>query len=368
MDFDLSEDQKMLERTVADFAKKESTVERFRKLRDADGAGWEKKTWAQMGELGWLGVSFPEELGGFGGDFVATGLILEQLGKSLVPEPYLASVVLAGQALMRAGTPEQRKQLLAPMIEGKTSLALAWAERKSRFDPGAIEATAKKSAGGFTLHGEKVFVLNGHAADHVVVSAKLDGEVALFVVDGEALERQTVGLIDGHRGAMIRMAGVEVGEDRKLAGGLEELQRALDYGAAATVAEGLGVAQAMLAMTVEYLKTREQFGVKIGTFQALQHRAVEMFVEVELLKSICVEALVRADEDGPERTKAIAAAKHQLSTGATFVSREAIQLHGGIGVTDEADIGLFFKRMHALTTICGDDAHHTRRYLQTRTP
>ena len=363
MDFDLSEDQQMLAKTVRDYARKESTVERFRKLRDADGLGFDEKAWAQMGELGWLSVPFPESLGGFGGSFLDCGLVLEELGKTLVPEPYLASVVLAGRALLRAGDADQHAKYLTPMIEGRATLALAYAERGHRFDPTAADTKASESGGQWTITGEKIFVLNGHAADHVLVSAMAGDELALFIVDGDAdaMKRDTLRLIDGHRGARIRFESTPA---VRLAGAdaAEVLERAMDDGAAAAAAEGLGVLETMLAMTVEYLKTREQFGAKIGSFQALQHRAVEMFVEVQLMRSVATEAMVRADEDGPERIAAIAAAKHQLGVGGAFVSRQAVQLHGGIGVTDEADIGLFFKRHHALMTLFGDVDHHVRRY------
>ena len=363
MDFDLNEDQKMLSKTVASFAKKDSTVERFRKLRDADGDGWSREMWAQMGELGWLGVSFPESVGGFGGGFVEAGIILEQLGKSLVPEPYLSCAILGGYPILLGGTPAQQQAWLAPMIEGKTAVALAWAERRSRFDPTRIETRATQEGSGWRLKGEKTFVLDGHAADQLVVSAQSPDGLALFVVNAADVQRRTLRLIDGRRGAHVAL-DVVVDADRRLAAqpAAQVLARVLDYAAAATVAEAVGVAQTMLGMTTEYLKTREQFGAKIGSFQALQHRAVEMYVEVELLRSIALEAMVRADQDGVERERAISSAKLQLATGATMVSRQAIQLHGGIGVTDEHDIGLFFKRMHALSTIGGDESHHVARY------
>ncbi len=367
MDFDLSDDQKMLAKTVADFGKKESTVERFRKLRDADDLGWEKATWKKMGELGWLAIPFPEEVGGLGGSFVDAGIILEQLGKTLVPEPYLSSVVLGGHALWLGGSAAQHEAFLAPMMEGDTTLSLAFAEPNIRFDPRCCATTARRDGDGWVLSGKKTFVLDAHAADHLVVAAMSDAGMQLFVVDAEACERKTVRLMDGHRAAHVTLNDVKVGEDRRLAArpATEVLERVLDYGAAATVAEGLGVAFALLWTTVEYLKTREQFDVKIGSFQALQHRAVEMFVEVELLKSIHTESIVRASEDGPERARAVSAAKLQLAQGGQLVSRQAIQLHGGVGVTDEHDIGLWFKRMHTLVTLCGDEATHVARYARS---
>jgi alkylation response protein AidB-like acyl-CoA dehydrogenase len=366
VDFDLNEDQQLLAKTVADFCKTRSPVSRFRELRDADGIGWDPATWQQMGELGWLGVPFSEAVGGLDASFIEAAIILEQLGKNLVPEPYLASVVLGGYALALAGDEAQQQRWLAPMVEGETSLALAWAEVGARFDPTRVSCAVRSGADGLTLWGDKRFVLNGCAADHLIVSAAgLDG-LALFVVDANAagLTRTSVGLIDGHRGAHLRFEGVALDPERRLAAAPAAgvLARVLDYGAAGAVAEGLGVASAMLDLTTEYLGTREQFGVKIGSFQALQHRAVDMFIEVALLRSMSMEAMVRADEDGPERCAAVSAAKHQLGIGGQLVSRQSVQLHGGIGVTDEHDIGLYFKRMQALSTICGDATHHAQRY------
>jgi alkylation response protein AidB-like acyl-CoA dehydrogenase len=364
MDFDLNDDQKMLSRTVSDFGKKESTLERFRKQRDAEGLGWDPATWRKMGELGWLAVSFPDAVGGYDGSFVETALILEQFGKTLVPEPILPSLVLGGTALLLGGDAGQHVRFLTPMINGETTLALAYGEAGTRTDRTTPTCTATAKGAGFVLSGKKHFVLNGHGANHIVVSAMVDGELSLFVVDADAVKRTELRLMDGHRGAHIDLAGVEVGQDRRLVArpGHEVLEAALDRGAAATVAEGLGIAHAMLWMTVEYLKTREQFGVKIGSFQALQHRAVDMFVEVELLKSVNAEAAVMADQEGLPRQRAVSTGKLQLSRGGQFVARQAIQLHGGVGVTDEHDIGLYFKRMHALSTLCGDETFHVRRY------
>lgn len=367
MDFDLSEDQQLLRKTAADFRKSRSSVSRFRELRDADGPGWDPELWREMGELGWLAVPFPEEAGGLDASFLECALILEELGKNLVPEPYLASVILGGYALALAGDSSQHERWLEPMIEGETSLALAWAEAHSRFDPTRVACEARAKGEGFTLHGAKRFVLNGHAAQQLIVSAQTAQGLALFVVDADApgLTQTPLQMIDGHRGAHLSFDGVELDAARSLTAkpAAEVLARVLDYGAAATVAEGLGVASTMLELTNEFLGTREQFGVKIGSFQALQHRAVDMFIEVELLRSLSIEAMVRADEDAPaERVKAISAAKHQLGIGGQFVSRQAVQLHGGVGVTDEHDIGLYFKRMQALSAICGDAMHHASRW------
>ncbi len=367
MDFGLDQDQKMLAQTVADFARNESPVERFRKLRE-DDIGYDPALWRKMGELGWLGVPFPESVGGFGGGFVECAIVLENLAPTLVPEPYLASVVLGGSTLFRTGSAEQHAAYLTPMIEGETTLALAYSEAMSRHDVTAIETTATPTAGGYELSGEKVWVLNGHHADHLIVSAKAPGGVTLFILPrkAEGVGIQVAKTIDGHKAAFIRFDRVRVGNDARLGpegSGADALDRTMDYAAAAAVAESVGLATTMLWMTVDYLGTREQFGVKIGSFQALQHRAVDMYAETELLRSISMASMVRADEDDASLRRAdISAAKYQLATGGIWVAQQSLQLHGGIGVTDEHDIGLYFKRMYALNALFGDAEHHVARF------
>ena len=369
MDFDLSSDQKMLRDTVASFVKKQSTVERFRKLREA-GQGWEADVWAHMGELGWLSIPFPEDVGGFGAGFVEVYLLLEQLGTTLVPEPYIPSVVLAGSALSRAGSTAQHEQFLSPMIDGRTSLAFAHAERSNRHRVDVVETTATKSGSGWSLSGQKVFVLNGHRADQILVSAATPDGVGLFIVDGDGrgVSRRAVRTIDAQGATLLELNAAEVDDDRRLGepgeSTVELLEHVLDYGAAAAIAEGLGVCHSMLEMTKAHLKEREQFGRPIGVFQALQHRAVEMFVELELLRSMAMMAAMVVDsDDAHERRRAISAAKVKLTTGGRFISQQAIQLHGGIGITDEHDIGLFFKGQLVLDKLFGDEAHHVARFM-----
>jgi alkylation response protein AidB-like acyl-CoA dehydrogenase len=367
MDFELDQDQQMLAKTVGDFAKNESPVARFRQFRD-DDTGYDPAAWRKMGELGWMGVPFPESAGGFGGSFTDCALVLENLATTLVPEPYLASVVLGGMALARAGNAAQHEAYLTPMIEGETTLALAYSEAQSRYDVSAVATTAASVGGGYSLRGEKVWVLNGHRADHLIVSAKAPGGVTLFVVprDAEGMTVKVAKTIDGRNAAFIRLEDVTVADAARLGeegSGAAVLDRTMDYAAAAAVAEGVGIAATMLQMTVDYLGTREQFGVKIGSFQALQHRAVDMYAETELLRSISMAAMVRADDDDASvRRGDISAAKYQLATGGIWVAQQALQLHGGIGVTDEHDIGLYFKRMYALNALFGDEEHHVARF------
>jgi alkylation response protein AidB-like acyl-CoA dehydrogenase len=372
MNFDLTEDQKLLVETVQKFAKNESPVSRLRRLRDGD-RGWENQVWKQMGELGWLGVMFPESAGGLGMSFVEAGLILEQLGITLVPEPYIPLIV-AGAALVQAGNEEQQQRFLAPALAGDESLAFAYVEEQSRHVAHDLETRADKTGGGWRLFGKKRFVLNGHAADHVVVTARTGGGkrdrdgVSLFVIDPglAGVRLRKLSLMDGKKGALIELDGVELGADRMLGAegrAAAVVDHVLDYGAAAAVCEGSGIMQTVLWMTRNYLTERKQFGAAIGTFQALQHRAVDMFVETELAKSAAILAMLEVEQtDADRRQRAISAAKVQLAESGGFVGRQAIQLHGGIGVTDEHDVGLFFKRLHVLSTIFGDELHHTERF------
>lgn len=368
MNFELTSDQKMLAQTVRQFTKSKSPVERFRKLREA-GVPWERDVWAHMGELGWLSVPFPEDVGGFGAGFVEVAIIAEGLGKTLVPEPFIASVVLGGMALLGAGNAAQHEQWLSPMIDGTTSLALGYAERGSRYDVSAVATTASRDGGGWKISGEKIFIPNGHEAENIVVSARTPDGVGLFLVaaDGPGVTRDKIKTIDGQGAGRLRLDGASIGDDRRLGdpgdGSIAILEHVLDYGAAAACAEGLGVCQATLDMTVAHLKERKQFDVPIGSFQVLQHRAVDMFVEVELMRSMSILASLAVHDDDPvARKRAISAAKVTLSTGGRAVTRESLQLHGGIGITDEHDSGLYFKRMLVLDTLFGDEVHHVERF------
>jgi alkylation response protein AidB-like acyl-CoA dehydrogenase len=373
MDFTLTDDQKMLCDTVATFTKKESPVERVRKIRSNE-IGWDKAVWRHMGELGWLGVAFPESVGGLGGSFLDAGLIIEKLGATLVPEPYVPSVVVAGLTLAHHGTEGQQQQHLPSLIAGETSLALAYGEKDSRHDVSHVATRAERVGADFKLTGKKEWVLNGQAADHLLVSARTAGGVrdrdgvTLFVVDRKApgVKIQTVACMDSHKAAFVELDGVAVSKDAVVGttdAAAPILERAVDYGAAAVCAEGSGIVQATLAMTRDYMCQREQFGVKIGTFQALQHRLADVFVQVELCKGTAILAMIRADsEDETERKRAVSVAKKQLARGGFFVTRQGIQLHGGIGVTDEHDVGLYFKRMQVIAALYGDEEHHVDRF------
>jgi alkylation response protein AidB-like acyl-CoA dehydrogenase len=372
MHFDLTDEQKLLVDSVATFVKKQSPVSRARALRE-DPHGFSREVWKQMAELGWVGMSLPESVGGLGGSFVDACLILEQLGASLAPEPLLTSLVAAAP-ILRLGSEEQQQRWVAPLAAGDAVLALATAEAQSRYDVTNVATHGSKTERGYRLNGEKRWVLGGQAADVIVVSARTGGDtrdhegVSLFVLDRDTpgLTVTPVKTMDGQRAAMLTLRDVEVSADRLL--GAEghartALEEAMDLGAAGACAEAVGITRTVLLMTTDYLRTREQFGVKIGSFQALQHRAVDMFVETELCKSTAILAAIKAsDADADERKAAISAAKVQLSTGGVMVVRQATQLHGGIGVTDEHDVGLYFKRMHVLAALYGDEEHHVARF------
>lgn len=377
MNFELTADQKTIVKTVRDFAKRELPLTRMRKMRD-DQAGFSRETWKQMGDLGWLGIAFPAEVGGFGGTFVDASLVLTELGCALASEPFTECALVTGHALSQTGTEEQQARWLAPMLAGDSVVALAWADRTTRFDPCRIEARAEKTADGYRITGEKTWVLAGNAADQLLVSARTSGAsgeregVSLFVVDSDApgVTRRPLATMDGRRAAHVTFdctvsTDALLGEPGNAA---EAIESALDIGAAASCSEGYGVAKTALEMTVEYLRTREQFGVKIGTFQALQHRAVDMFIESELLRSLAIMASIKVnDEDPAERRRAVSAAKVHLAESGHFIVAQAIQLHGGVGVTDEHDVGLYFKRMQILKTLWGDAEHHLARYASLPT-
>ncbi len=376
MHFELSADQKLLKETAASFAKRQSPLTRARELR-VDPRGYSRELWATLGELGWLGLAFSEAHGGLGGSFVDLSIVLEELGATLVPEPLVPSVVLAGGVVAQLASRAQLEQHLAPMIAGQRTLALAHAERDGRYDPCWITARAERRGDSYRLDGEKVFVLGGHDADALIVVARTSGAagdrdgLTAFVAppDTPGVQVSPIATLDGRRAAHVKLDGAELPVSSRLgdegAAG-PALMLALDRAAAAACAEGVGVTRAVLEMTAEYLRTREQFGVKIGSFQALQHRAVDMFIETELVKSASIRAAIALDAGEPtEAAWAVSLAKAQLGVGGKYVVQQAIQLHGGVGITDEHDVGLYFKRMHALMSSFGDEAHHVARVARS---
>jgi pimeloyl-CoA dehydrogenase small subunit len=372
MDFDLTEEQRLLrdsvERLLADhygFDKRRAHL--------AEPDGWSRTLWSQYAELGLLGLPFAESYGGFGGGPIDVMLVMEAFGRVLALEPYLATVVLAGTALRRAGSEAQKSAILPQIAEGRMILAFAHGERQARYDLSDVLTTAILKPGGWVLDGAKSVVLHGDSAQRLIVSARTAGErddhdgITLFLVDTAAsgVARRSYPMRDGTRAAEISLSGVEVGRDDLLGevgAALPVIERVAEAGIAATAAEAIGAMETMQAMTLEYLKTRQQFGRPIGDNQVLQHRAAEMLMALEQGRSMAMLAAMMVEgPDAAERAHNIAMAKVGVGQVSKFVSQNAIQLHGGIGMTEEYAVGHYFRRCMVIEHMFGDTAHNLSR-------
>ena len=371
MDLSLNDEQQLLADSVARFFAKTYTVERRRALV-ASELGYARENWKQFAELGWLGIGIPEDLGGIGGGPVETMIVMEGIGRHLVAEPYLASAVIGGALLSRGGN--GAADLLVDLAAGNLTLALAHGEPKSRFDLAHVETRAAREGNGFKLTGHKAVVQHAPSADRLIVSARTSGNVA--TADGITLfllPAKTPGMtlapyrtVDGLRAADVKLDGVVVGANQVLGpvdGGHALVESAVEKAIVALSAEAVGAMEALLALTKEYLKTRKQFGVPIGSFQVLQHRLVDMFMALELARSTA-ETASRAlsDPDPRYRARAAAAAKVQAGRAGRLVAQEAVQLHGGMGMTDELAVGHYFKRLMAIDVCFGNADWHQRRF------
>ena len=376
MDFDLSEEQQLLKDSLSRLLADHCSFEQ-RNAHAKEPDGWSRALWARYAELGVLGLSFEERHGGLGAGAVETMVVMEALGRALAPEPYLATVVLAGGCLRHGGSDAQKAQLVPKIADGSLILALAHGERQSRYDLADVQTTAKRDGNGWVLDGEKGVVLHGDSADKLVVSARIGGNrrdrsgLALFLVDATAsgVTRRGYPTVDGLRAAEITLAAVRVGSDAILGEpgqALPVIERVVDDAIAALAAESIGVMAVMHEATVEYLKTRKQFGTTIGSFQVLQHRAVDMLVMLEQARSMALYATVMAaDENTAKRRKAMAAAKVQIGRSGKFVGQQAVQLHGGIGMTAEYKVGAYFKRMTMIDTLFGPADYHLAQLAKT---
>ena len=375
MDLVLSEEQELLRHTAREFVAARSSLRRVRALRDAPGdTGFSCELWHEMARLGWVGIILPEAHGGLGLGYLDLMVVMEELGRGLMPEPMLSTVLLGANAILLGGTAEQQRENLPAVAEGERLLALAYQEARSRHDPHHVETRAERAGGGFVLGGEKVHVLDGPAANRLVVTARTAGGprdprgVTLFLLHPDApgvtIERQE--RIDGRNAALVRLRDVPVEPDAVLgevdAGGAL-LARVLDRATAGLAAEMLGSMSAAFDMTTEYLKTRVQFGVPIGSFQALKHRTAKLYVELELARSAVMHAQRVLDErrDDAAVARATSIAKARASDAFITIGHEGVQMHGGIGMTDEHDIGLFLKRARAAEMTFGDAAYHRDR-------
>jgi pimeloyl-CoA dehydrogenase small subunit len=375
MDFDLSEEQRLLKESVDGLLGDAYDFDSRKKYMKEKG-GWSRAMWGRFAEQGLLGLPFSEGDGGFGAGAVETMIVMEALGRALVIEPYLATVVIAGGLLRHGGSTEQKAAHIPGIIDGAKTFAFAQLEKNSRYDLFDVATSAKMKGEGWVIDGEKFVVLNGEAADTLVVTARTKGGqreasgIGVFLVPATAkgIAKKGYPTQDGLHAADITFTGVEVGADAVIGspeGGLPLIERVVDEARTALCAEAVGLMDESLQATVEYLKTRKQFGVPIGSFQTLQHRAADMFVAVEQARSMSMFATMACDFDNAEeRATAVAAAKVQIGKSAKFVGQQSIQLHGGIGMTMEAKIGHYFKRLTMIENTFGDTEYHLRRVTE----
>ena len=372
MDFSFSEDQVMLRETVKRFVEKDYAFEKRRAIVKA--GGYSAEVWKQFAELGLLALPMPEDAGGIGGGPVDVMVVMEELGRGIVMEPYAAVVVVAGGLLRDAGTPAQKEAWLPGIASGESKVVLAHTERNARYDLAYVETRARRSGSGWTVDGAKGVVPSGALADAFIVPARTSGGVgdaagiSLFLVPKGTAGVSVRGYPtqDGATAAELTLKGVALGADAMLGAegaGLPLLERAVDQGIAALCAESIGAMERLLELTAEYLRTRKQFGVPIGSFQALQHRAVDMKVQLEMGRSMSYYATLMVDSpDAAERSRALSAAKVQIGQSLRYVGQQAIQLHGGIGVTDEYMASHYFKRLTMIELSLGDTYHHLGRF------
>ncbi|HYR95279.1 MAG TPA: acyl-CoA dehydrogenase [Candidatus Binatus sp.] len=375
MDLALSEEQELLQQTAREFVAGRSSLKRVRALRDAaDPDGFSRKLWQEMARLGWVGIVLPEQHGGLGLGYMELMVVMEELGRGLMPEPIVSTVLLGANAILLGGSEAQKREHLPAVAGGERLLALAYQEPRSRYAIHHVETAAERAGGGWALGGEKIQVLDGQVADPLIVSARTSGGprdaagITLFLVPRDApgvtVTRQV--RLDSRSIALVRLDGVRVGPETALGpvdGGGALLARTLDRATVGLTAEMLGSMTAAFDMTIEYLRTRVQFGVPIGSFQALKHRAAKLYVELELARSAVMNAARALDEGRDDAAVARAASIAKARCSDTFVQigNEAVQMHGGIGMTDEHDIGFFLKRARAAEMTFGDAAWHRDR-------
>ena len=366
----------MLKESVGKFVQQQYDFDSRNRIAASD-SGYSEDNWKLFAELGWLTVPFSEADGGFGDSAVDLMVMMEEFGKAMLVEPYLASVVLAGRLLAALGSEEQKAEMLPSLMAGNLQLALAWAETGSRYNLANVRLSARSEGGNFVLDGTKVNVLNGPNADKLLVTAResggaTDGEgISVFLVDRKAdgVHVQDYANIDGGRAAKITFEEVQVPGSARLGatgGAFEALDQVVDHATVAVCAQAVGALDSLLQKTVEYSKTRKQFGVPIGSFQALQHRMADMFMECQLARSITVMAAMQLDSDdsATDKAAAVSAAKSRVGKAIRRVGQEAIQIHGGIGMTDELDVSHLFRQVTGLELLFGGADFHTGRFAR----
>ena len=369
----LSEEEQFLKDTAKNFAAERSPISHFRALRDNDDSTlWDKEIWSEMVKLGWPGILIPEEYGGSNFGVAGIGVILQECAKTLTPSPLFATGVLGAYAISNYGNEEQKKNYLPKIVSGEITTALA-VDEFSHHNPNDSVMSAKKEGSNYVLNGKKIFVIDGASADLFIVLSRTSGNsgdsagMTLFLINADAsgIEKIKLDMADSRNYANIVFNNVLIDSSQILGNeetGGETIEDILDIGRIAISSEMLGNAESAFETTLDYLKQRKQFGVLIGSFQALQHRAAEMFCELELTKSSVMAALRAADENSNELQRMSSLAKTIAGETLHLVSNEAIQMHGGIGVTDEYDIGFFLKRARVAEQIFGSAKYHTERY------
>ncbi len=372
MDFSYTEEQTLLRNSVSKFLADKYDFETFKKISRSD-TGWSRDNWKTFAELGLFAAPLPEEFGGLGGGALETQIVMEEFGRALVVEPFASTVVVGGGFLRHGGTAAQKEEWLNKIAAGDTVIAFAFAEPKGRFNYADLSTTAKKSGSNYVLSGSKAVVLGAPWADTFIVTARTGGAqrdetgVSVFLVPKSAkgVVTRDYPTVDGLRASEITFENVEVpaanliGEEGD---GLKLVERVTDEAIAAHAAEACGAMKVLLDATVEYSKTRKQFGVPIGKFQVLQHRMVDMFMNYEQSQSVALMVTLKLDESETERRKAASAAKVQIGKAGRFVGQSAVQIHGGMGMTDELNVGHYFKRLTMLDTLYGNVDHHLKRY------
>ena len=372
MNFELSEEQKMIQQSVERFVQENYDLSNRIKISSED-PGFSKEYWSSMAELGWLGLAFSEEDGGFGGNQIDTLVLMEQFGKGLVLEPFLANVVLGGGSIKRGASQEIKDSIIPSLIDGSLQITLAYAEEQSRFDIEDVATAAREENGGFIINGKKSMVLNAESADKIVVVARTSGSqldeegISLFVVDAEAegIEKENFPTVDGLRASEIIFKDVKV-ESTSLIGekdkGFSILQAVVNDAILALAAEAVGAMEVLYKDTVEYTQQREQFDHPLSDFQVLQHRMVDMFMEYEQCKSLLFRATMETVQDPSLSQRTVHALKHLIGKSGIFVGESAVQLHGGMGVTEELRIGHFFKRLLVIDSQFGNADFHLDKF------
>ena len=372
MDFTFNEEQTLIQDQVDQFIQKEYDWETRQSLSNSD-LGFGDDNWQKFAELGWLGISTSEECGGFGGSAIESMLIMEAFGKGLVVEPFLETIIMCGGLIDEHGTDQQKSSILESAIEGKMHLAMAYAEPQSRFNLSDVVTEAKEEGDSFVLNGYKSVVMNGPSANKLIVSARTSGAqldengITLFLIDGDAegLNKTNYKTVDGRRASDLTIENVKVTKDDiigQINDGFALLDSSIDRAILAISAEAVGAMEVLYKTTVEYTKTREQFGTSIGKFQVLQHRMVDMFMEYEQCKSLLYMATMKQEEGSIDSKKAISGLKYQVGKAGKFIGQQAVQLHGGMGVTDELNVGHYFKRLTTIGTIFGNTDYHLKKY------